>query len=68
MRGIVKLHYAVYSCEEWSVIMTICDRIGAKYRTRKGNFTGYIEVIIAATDEAFEAMEYVAAQETIEFV
>lgn len=48
--------------------MTLCDHIGAKYRTRKGNFSGYIEVIIAATDEAFEAMEYVAAQETIEFV
>lgn len=68
MRDIVKLHYAVYSCEEWSVIMTICDHFGVKYRTRKGNFTGYIEVIIAATDDVFNAMEYVAAQETIEFV
>lgn len=68
MKNIVKLHYAIYSCEEWSIMMTLCDRIGAKYRTRKGNFSGYVEVIIAATDEAFHNMEYITAQETIEFV
>lgn len=64
---IARMNYAIYSCEEWAIMQTLCDRLGVHYRTRRGYTIGYIEAIILCTDEVLKNMEDVVAKETVEW-
>lgn len=64
----VKLHYAVYSAEEWMYLSLYLEHLRLHYRTQLGKYPGYIEVIIACDDTTFKALEDTLTYECIEFV
>lgn len=67
MKTLVKLHYAIYSPEEFYYISALFDKIGVRYVVQIGRYGNYIECIAACTDDIYTDIELFVSNECIPF-
>ena len=68
MLGIAKIHYGVYSCEEWSIMLDLVTNLHIPYRTQKSGYDGYIQALICCTDEVLKNLEDVVSEEAVKWI